>query len=129
MGKERPENTICGLERQGAGYWHAAARRRRARRGARAVRDIAARRRPARNCVSVPCFERVKLQKNCIEVLKVMNRKVVDLTTLYNFHKGRIVFFSTDFAQTAAKLRMSQHSGEQEVLSVDHVFHQFPLKI
>jgi hypothetical protein len=28
-----------------------------------------------------------------------MNRKVVDLTTLYNFYKGSIVFFSTDFAQ------------------------------
>jgi hypothetical protein len=51
MGKERPENTICGLERQGAGFWHAAARRRRARR------------RPARDRVDVPCFERVKLQK------------------------------------------------------------------
>jgi hypothetical protein len=33
-----------------------------------------------------------------------MNRKVVDLTTLYNFHKGCLVFFSTDFAQNAAKL-------------------------
>jgi hypothetical protein len=27
-----------------------------------------------------------------------MNRKVVDLTTLYNFYKGSRVFFSTDFA-------------------------------
>jgi hypothetical protein len=52
-----------------------------------------------------------------------VNRKVVDLTTPYNFHKGRILFFSIDFAQTAAKLRMSPHSGEQEVLSVDYVFH------
>jgi hypothetical protein len=34
----------------------------------------------------------------------VMNRKVVDLTTLYNFHKGSRVFFSTDFAQIIAKL-------------------------
>jgi hypothetical protein len=25
-----------------------------------------------------------------------MNRKVVDLTTLYNFYKGRMVFFSMD---------------------------------
>jgi hypothetical protein len=31
-----------------------------------------------------------------------MNRKVVDLTTLYNFQKGHIVFFSTDFAGTCA---------------------------
>jgi hypothetical protein len=58
-----------------------------------------------------------------------MNRKVVDLTTLYNFYKGRMVFFSTDFAQITAKLWMSPHSGKQELLSVDHVFHQFPLKI
>jgi hypothetical protein len=34
----------------------------------------------------------------------VMNREVVDLTTLHNFYKGSIVFFSTDFAQSAAKL-------------------------
>jgi hypothetical protein len=34
----------------------------------------------------------------------VVNRKVVDLTTLYNFLKGRLVFFSTNFAQNAAKL-------------------------
>jgi hypothetical protein len=26
---------------------------------------------------------------------KVVNRKVVDLTLLYNFYKGRILFFST----------------------------------
>jgi hypothetical protein len=26
-------------------------------------------------------------------VPKVLNRKVVDLTTLYNFYKGRMVFF------------------------------------
>jgi hypothetical protein len=42
--------------------------------------------------------------KKSIEVLQVVNRKVVGLNTLYNFHKGRIVFFSTDFAQIAAKL-------------------------
>jgi hypothetical protein len=39
------------------------------------------------------------------------------------------MFFSTDFAQIAAKLLMSPCFGEQEVLAVDHVFHQFPLKI
>jgi hypothetical protein len=39
-------------------------------------------------------------------VHKAVKRKVVDLTTLYNFHKGRLVFFSTDFAQSAAKLWM-----------------------
>jgi hypothetical protein len=35
---------------------------------------------------------------------KMVNRKVVDLTTLYNFYKGHLVFFSTDFAQNVAKL-------------------------
>jgi hypothetical protein len=58
-----------------------------------------------------------------------MNRKVVDLTTLYNFYKGSIVFFSTDFAQIAAKLWMSLSFSEQELLAVDQVFHLFPLKI
>jgi hypothetical protein len=33
-----------------------------------------------------------------------VNSKVVDLTTLYHFHKVRMVFFSTDFAQITAKL-------------------------
>jgi hypothetical protein len=33
-----------------------------------------------------------------------MNMEVVDLTTLYNFHKGSRVFFSMDFAQSSAKL-------------------------
>jgi hypothetical protein len=58
-----------------------------------------------------------------------MNRKVVDLTTLYNFHNGRLVFFSTDFAGTSCLLGMPPCPGKQEVLSVDQVFHQFPLKI
>jgi hypothetical protein len=58
-----------------------------------------------------------------------MNRKVADLTTLYNFYKGSIVFFSTDFAHIAAKLRMSLFSGELEMLTVDHIFHPFPPKI
>jgi hypothetical protein len=51
-----------------------------------------------------------------------MNRKVVDLTILYNFHKGRIVFFPTDFAGTSCQLGMP-------VLIIDQVFHQFPLRI
>jgi hypothetical protein len=59
----------------------------------------------------------------------VVNRKVVDLTTLYNFYKGSMVFFSTVFAQIAAKLRMPLCFGEQELLAVDPVFHPFPLKI
>jgi hypothetical protein len=63
-----------------------------------------------------------------IEVYTVVNRKVVDLTTLYNFYKGSRVFFSTDFAQNAAKLWMSPYLSEQGLLSVDHVFHPFPPK-
>jgi hypothetical protein len=58
-----------------------------------------------------------------------MNRKVVDLTTPYNFHEGRLVFFSTDFAGTSCQLGMLLCFGKQEVLSVDRVFHIFPLKI
>jgi hypothetical protein len=39
-----------------------------------------------------------------IEVHQSVNREVVDLTTLYNFHKGSRVFFSTDFAGTSCQL-------------------------
>jgi hypothetical protein len=59
----------------------------------------------------------------------MMNRKVVDLAIPYNFHKGHIVFFSTDFAQKACQLWMPICASEQEVLSVDQAFHPFPLKI
>jgi hypothetical protein len=58
-----------------------------------------------------------------------VNSKVVDLTTLYNFYKGSVVFLSTDFAHIATKLRMSLCFGKQELLVVDQVFHIFPLKI
>jgi hypothetical protein len=34
----------------------------------------------------------------------VVNRKFVDLTILYNFHKDQMVFFSTDFAENAPKV-------------------------
>jgi hypothetical protein len=40
-----------------------------------------------------------------------------------------MMFFSTDFAQIVAKLLMPPCLDEQEVLPVDQVFHQFPLKI
>jgi hypothetical protein len=40
-----------------------------------------------------------------------------------------MVLFSTDFAQIAAKLLMPPCLGEQELLSVGHIFRQFPLKI
>jgi hypothetical protein len=36
-------------------------------------------------------------------VHKVMNMKVVDLTTPYNFYKGSIVFFPMNVAQMTAK--------------------------
>jgi hypothetical protein len=39
-----------------------------------------------------------------IEVHQSVNREVVDLTTLYNFHKGRMVIFSMDFAGTSRQL-------------------------
>jgi hypothetical protein len=42
--------------------------------------------------------------KICIGVHQVMNTKVVDLAILYNFHKGHLVFFSTDFSQQACQL-------------------------
>jgi hypothetical protein len=48
-------------------------------------------------------FERVS-PKFCTEVHQVMNRKVVDLAILYNFHKGYIVFFSIDLAGVACQL-------------------------
>jgi hypothetical protein len=46
----------------------------------------------------------IETQIFATEVHQVMNRKVVDLTTLYNFHKGYRVFFSTDFAGTSCQL-------------------------
>jgi hypothetical protein len=55
-------------------------------------------------------------QKSWIVVHKVMNMKVVDLTILYNFHKGRTVFFSTDFAGTSCQLGMPACPCEHEVL-------------
>jgi hypothetical protein len=67
--------------------------------------------------------------KTWTEVHRGVNSKVVDLTTLYNFYKGSIVFFSTDFAESACQLWMPPCLGEQEVLPVDQVFRPFPLKI
>jgi hypothetical protein len=58
--------------------------------------DVAARGRPATTVRMCPVLDAF--------FSKILNRKFVDLTTLYNFYKGRLVFFSTDFAQTAVKL-------------------------
>jgi hypothetical protein len=46
----------------------------------------------------------IKTQFFATKVHQGVNRKVVDLTTLYNFHKGSRVFFSTDFAGTSCQL-------------------------
>jgi hypothetical protein len=46
----------------------------------------------------------IETQIFATKVHQVMNKKVVDLTTLYNFHKGFRVFFSTDFAGTSCQL-------------------------
>jgi hypothetical protein len=51
-----------------------------------------------------PLFERIFLQKNCNNVPQVLNRKNVYLAIVYNFHKGHLVFFSTDFAQQVCQL-------------------------
>jgi hypothetical protein len=48
--------------------------------------------------IHLALFDNESLQKFRIEVYQVMNRKVVDLTTLYNFYNGSIVFFTTNFA-------------------------------
>jgi hypothetical protein len=37
-------------------------------------------------------------------VVQAVNSKVVDLLTLYNFHKGRMAFFSTIFAQIGCQV-------------------------
>jgi hypothetical protein len=46
----------------------------------------------------------IETQIFATKVHQVMNWKVVDLTTLYNFHKGSRVFFSMDFAGTSCQL-------------------------
>jgi hypothetical protein len=38
--------------------------------------------------------------------------KVVDLSTLYNFYKGLMVFCSKDFAETACQLGVPLGAGE-----------------
>jgi hypothetical protein len=99
----------AGARRHGAG----------ARAGAR-LRQISVRCAPVRTR---------QTSKFCTKVHKAMNGKVLDLTTLYNVYKGSRVFFSMDFAGTSCQLGMPVCLGKQEVLSVDRVFHQFPLKI
>jgi hypothetical protein len=67
----------------------------------RAARDVAARRGATSvGLVSCHCspIRALKTPEIRIEVHQVVNRKVVHLTTLYNFYKGSRLFFSTDFA-------------------------------
>jgi hypothetical protein len=47
------------------------------------------------------------------EVDQGINSKVVDLPFLYNFYKGRMVFFSTISAQFACQLAEFLGVGEQ----------------
>jgi hypothetical protein len=49
-----------------------------------------------RNCLGQ--LRVAQTQNFATKLYLVMNRKVVDLTILYNFYKGSRVFFSTDFA-------------------------------
>jgi hypothetical protein len=44
-----------------------------------------------------------KTPKSWTEVVQAVNSKVVDLRILYNFHKGRMAFFSTICAQIACQ--------------------------
>jgi hypothetical protein len=102
----------------------------RGRRGSGATRDVVARRGVGSpQLCQCTLFRTLKTQKNWIGVLKVVNRRVVDLTTLFNFYKGSRVFFSMVFAGTACQLWMSPRLSEQELLSVDLIFRKFPLKI
>jgi hypothetical protein len=45
-------------------------------------------------------------------VVQAVNSKVVDLLTLYNFHKGRMAFFSTIFAQFGCQVADFLGAGE-----------------
>jgi hypothetical protein len=58
-----------------------------------------------------------------------LNTKVVDLAILYHFQKGSMGFFSTDFARNSCQLWMPTCVHEQEMLTLEQVFHAFPLKI
>jgi hypothetical protein len=55
--------------------------------------------------------------------------KVVDIATFYHFQKGSMWFFSTYFAINSCQLGMPTHVHEQEMLTLEQVFHAFPLQI
>jgi hypothetical protein len=58
-----------------------------------------------------------------------VNSKVVDLLTLYNFHKGRMAFFSTIFAQFGCQVADFLGASEQCQTALSEVFHLFMLQI
>jgi hypothetical protein len=62
------------------------------------------------------------------EVHQSVNNKVVDQWPLYNFHKGRQMFWSTVWAGTSSKVR-DFHGTWIVFPAVDQVFHHFPLQI
>jgi hypothetical protein len=49
------------------------------------------------------CFDRDFSPKIRTVVHKNLNRKVIDLASLYNFYKGRMAFFSANCAQFACQ--------------------------
>jgi hypothetical protein len=55
--------------------------------------------------VSINILQLSFSQNFSTKVDQVINRKVVDQTTLYNFYKDRIGIFSTKSAQMACQLR------------------------
>jgi hypothetical protein len=61
-------------------------------------------RRPGLNILLIHCLKLNNSKNLFIEVHKTLNTKVVDLNTTYNFHKGNMGFFSTDFAKEACQL-------------------------
>jgi hypothetical protein len=116
----KPPGCACGLGKARARPWSRGG-------GARRTRLASAREHGSMSRSDVCLFRFtlvwLRFSPNIwIEVHNVANRKVVDLTTLYNFYRGSRVFFSTDFAQNAAKLWKSPYLSEQGLLSVDHVF-------
>jgi hypothetical protein len=58
-----------------------------------------------------------------------MNRKVVDLTTSTTFTKARRCFSQWFLQERLANFECRSVFGKQELLAVEQVFHQFPLKI
>jgi hypothetical protein len=68
-------------------------------------------------------------QKFPTKVHLEVNGKVGDLTTLYNFYKGRMGFFSTICAQNACQLGCFHGANEQCRTALITGFHPFTLQI